>query len=58
METLNLLSIPGYAWNEIAERRDNILVKCAANGKTALYYLYLNMKCYSFTAKCSLSNPP
>ena len=36
METLNLLLIPGYAWNEIAERRDNLLLKCAANGKTTL----------------------
>lgn len=35
VETLNLSSIPGYAWNEIAESRDN-LVKSAANGKTDL----------------------
>lgn len=36
VETLNLSSIPGYAWNEIAESRDNLLVKSAANGKTNL----------------------
>jgi hypothetical protein len=36
VETLNLSSIPGYAWNEIAESRDNLLVKSAANGKTDL----------------------
>lgn len=36
VETLNLSSIPGYTWNEIAESRDNLLVKSAANGKTDL----------------------